>query len=289
MVFLIIIFGISLAAGLYFLLANALKIPYLKTSKAVMNTAREDQKFSKNLEVLTLGIAAKLGKIIPMDKYKKTRLESTLKSAGIKMTPETFTALALLKAFCIAVLAVPCAFFMPLLIPFFIILAVAVYFRETGKADEKMREKRDEIEQELPRFVSTVEQELKSSRDVLAILENYKKHSGVHFSHELDVTCADMRSSNYEAALTRFEARIGSAQLSDVIRGLISVIRGDDSAVYFKMLTHDFKLIELQRLKAKAAKIPPKIRVFSLVMLILFVLTYLAVMGMQLLDSLSAF
>lgn len=286
---LLFLFGTFLAVGLFMLLANALKIPYLKTSKAVMNTAREDKKFSKNLEVLTLGTAAKIGKIIPMDEYKKTRLESTLKSAGIKMTPETFTALALLKAFCIAVLAIPCAFFMQILIPFFIILAVAIYFRETGKADEKMREKRDEIEQELPRFVSTVEQELKSSRDVLAILENYKKHSGVHFSHELDVTCADMRSSNYEAALTRFEARIGSAQLSDVIRGLISVIRGDDSAVYFKMLTHDFKLIELQRLKAKAAKIPPKIRVFSLVMLLLFVLTYLAVMGIQLLNSLSAF
>ena len=289
MEFLIIIFGISLAAGLYFLLANALKIPYLKTSKAVMNAGRSDKKLSKSIEAIMLEIATKIGKIIPMDKYKKTRLESTLKSAGIKMTPETFTALALLKAFCIAVLAIPCAFFMPLLIPFFIILSVAVYFRETGKADEKMREKRNAIEQELPRFAATVEQELKSSRDVLAILENYKKHSGVHFSHELDVTCADMRSSSYEAALTRFEARIGSAQLSDVIRGLISVIRGDDSVVYFKMLAHDFKLIELQRLKAKAAKIPPKIRVFSFVMLMLFLLTYLAVMGMQLLDSLSAF
>ena len=286
---LIILFGISLAAGLYFLLANALKIPYLKTSKAVMNAGRSDKKLSKSIEAIMLEIAAKIGKIIPIDKYKKSRLESTLKSAGIKMTPEAFTALALLKAFCIAVLAIPCAFFMPLLIPFCIILAVAVYFRETGKADEKMREKRDAIEQELPRFTATVEQELKSSRDVLAILENYKKHSGMHFSHELDVTCADMRSSSYEAALTRFEARIGSAQLSDVVRGLISVIRGDDSTVYFKMLSHDFKLIELQRLKAKAAKIPPKIRVFSFVMLMLFLLTYLAVMGMQLLDSLSAF
>lgn len=56
----------------------------------------------------------------------------------------------------------------------FIILAVAIYFRENGKADEKMREKRDAIEQELPRFVATVEQELKTSRDVLSIMENFK-------------------------------------------------------------------------------------------------------------------
>ena len=254
MQFLLFLFGVLLGTGLFMLLANALKIPYLKTSKAVMNTGREDKKLSKNIEAILLGIAAKLGKIIPMNKYKKSRLESTLKSAGIKMTPETFTALAFLKAFCVAALAIPCAFFMPLLIPFFIILAVAIYFRENGKADEKMREKRDAIEQELPRFVATVEQELKTSRDVLSIMENFKKHAGVHFAYELDVTCADMRSSSYEAALTRFEARIGSAQLSDVVRGLVSVIRGDDSAVYFKMLAHDFKLIELQRLKAKAAK-----------------------------------
>ena len=185
---LLILFGILLAVGLFMLLANALKIPYLKTSQAVMNTGRNDKKLSKSIEAIMFGIAAKLGKIIPMDKYKKTRLESTLKSAGIKMTPETFTALSFVKAFSVAVLAVPCAFFMPLLIPFFIILAVAIYFRVNGKADEKMREKRDAIEQELPRFVATVEQELKTSRDVLSIMENFKKHAGVHFAYELDVT-----------------------------------------------------------------------------------------------------
>ena len=285
---LLVLFGIFLAIGLYFLLANALKIPFLTTSKAVMTAAREDKKLSKNIEAILLSIASKVGYLVPMDKYKKSRLETTLKSAGIKMTPEAFTALALVKALCIAALAIPCAFFMPLMIPFLIILAVAIYFRETGKADEKMREKRGAIEQELPRFVATVEQELKTSRDVLAIMENFKKHAGAHFAFELDVTCADMRSSSYEAALTRFEARIGSAQLSDVVRGLVSVIRGDDSAVYFKMLAHDFKLIELQRLKAQAAKIPPKIRIFSFGMLMLFLLTYLVVMGMQLIDSLGS-
>ena len=269
------------------MLAYALKIPYLKTSKAVMNAGREDKKLSKTIEAVALGIASKMAQFIPMDKYKRTRLESTLKSAGIKMTPETFTALALLKSHCIELLANPCAFIFPLVIPFVIILAVAVYFRETGKADAKMREKREAIEQELPRFVATVEQELKTSRDILAIMENFKRHAGVHFAYELDVTCADMRSSSYEAALTRFEARIGSAQLSDVVRGLVSVIRGDDSAVYFKMLAHDFKLIELQRLKAQAQKIPPKIRVFSFGMLMLFLLTYLFVMGMQLINSLG--
>lgn len=84
MEFLLIIFGILLAAGMFLLLANALKIPYLKTSKAVMNAGREDKKLSKTIEAIMLGIASKLAQFVPMDKYKRTRLESTLKSAGIK-------------------------------------------------------------------------------------------------------------------------------------------------------------------------------------------------------------
>lgn len=288
MIFLLFLFGAFFAFGLFMIFANALKIPYLKTSKAVMTAGREDKKISKTIDAVLVETAGKIGKIFRMDKYKRNRLEKTLKSAGIKMTPEAFTVYAMLKAFGICLLAIPCSFLFPLVIPLIVILAVAVYFKEIGKADETMREKRGAIEKELPRFVATVEQELKTSRDILSIMENYKKHAGVHFSYELDVTCADMRSSSYEAALTRFEARIGSSQLSDVVRGLVSVIRGDDSAVYFKMLAHDFKLIELQRLKAEAQKIPPKIRVFSFGMLMLFLLTYFAVMGMQLLDSLGS-
>ena len=56
------------------LLADALKIPYLKTSKAIMNTGRNDKKLSRSIETVLLGIAARLGKIIPMDKYRKSRL-----------------------------------------------------------------------------------------------------------------------------------------------------------------------------------------------------------------------
>lgn len=64
MEFLLILFGIFLAVGLFMLLANALKIPYLKTSKAVMNTGRNDKKLSKSIEAILLGIAAKIGKQI---------------------------------------------------------------------------------------------------------------------------------------------------------------------------------------------------------------------------------
>lgn len=35
------------------------------------------------------------------------------------------------------------------------------------------------------------------------MLEHYKENAGAAFRKELDIVCADMRSSSYEAALTR--------------------------------------------------------------------------------------
>mgnify|MGYP007098958406 CR=1 FL=1 len=54
---------------------------------------------------------------------------------------------------------------------------------------------------------------------------------------------------NEENALTRMESRIGSTMLSDVVRGLISVKRGDNGIMYFQMLSMTFKQLELQKLK----------------------------------------
>jgi cell division septal protein FtsQ len=53
------------------------------------------------------------------------------------------------------------------------------------------------------------------------------------------------------------------------------------------MLSHDLKQQELQRLKAKAAKIPPKICVFSFIMLACFMLTYIVVLAMVILNSMA--
>jgi len=168
-----------------------------------------------------------------------------------------------------------------------LILAILTYFKATQSADEKLKAKREEIEQELPRFVATVTQELKASRDVLGIADHYKQNAGEVFAAELDILTADMRSGSYEAALTRFEARINSPLLSDIVRGLIGVLRGDDGAMYFQMLSHDMKQLELQRLKAKAMKIPPKIRVFSFMLLMCFLFTYLAIIVFEIINSLG--
>ncbi|HBB28095.1 MAG TPA: secretion protein F [Clostridiales bacterium] len=287
MTILIFIFGILLAIGLFLIFADLLKLPSIATQKAMLSAGKQGKEKAKTVDVLLMGWAVKLAKYIPMDEYKKSRMKNTLNAAGMNLTPEEFISSAILKSGTIAILIIPCLMILPLIAPILMFLSIIIYFKEIRKADEILKIKKEKIEIELPRFVATITQELKASRDVLSIIENYKKNAGEEFADELDILTADMRSSSYEAALTRFEARINSPMLSDITRGLIGVLRGDDGSMYFQMLSHDMKQLELQRLKAQAMKIPPKIRVFSFVMLMCFLMTYMAIIVYEIIRSLS--
>lgn len=288
MVGLLILFGVFFAAGLFLVLSDVFRIPTIMTMKAMSGVGKAEKRKNRNLNMILMDGAVLLGRHLPMNPHKKARLAAALRAAGIHETPEVYTAYAYCKAGAILTGITPCVLVMPLFSIGVVMAALMVYFKEIGKADELMRAKREIIESELFRFASTIEQELRNSRDVLSILENYKKNAGEEFARELDIVCADMRSSSYEAALTRFEARLNSSQLSDIVRGLISVLRGDDSMVYFQMLVHDFKQIEIQRLKAKAQKIPPKIRKYSFLMLMCFMVTYLFIIGYEIIKSMGS-
>ena len=281
------LFTCSFSIGAFLILADYFKIPRLKTSRAILSINKREKKKSKNIEVIILDLANKLSRFIRIDDYRKRKLKATLKSADIKLSAETYIAKAWIKAGLVLFSIIPALFIFPLISPVILFLAIAVYFKEIRSADEFVKASREEIEWELPRFVSTITQEIKASRDILSMLETYKKSAGPGLKKELDITIADMKSGSYEAALTRFESRVGSSSLSEVIRGLIGVLRGDNGVMYFQMLSHDLKQKEFQRLKTIAQKRPGKIRKYSFIMLACFILMYLVVMGMEILKTMD--
>ena len=57
---LLFLFGAALAAGLYFILAERLKLPRFSTEKALLSAGRAEKKQMKSLEALFLGWAIKL-------------------------------------------------------------------------------------------------------------------------------------------------------------------------------------------------------------------------------------
>ena len=175
------------------------------------------------------------------------------------------------------------------MVPVLIGLAVALWFSTYYKVFDFVKKRRKLIENEIPRFALTIGQNLENDRDVLKILPSCRRVAGKDFGAELDQTIADMKTGNYENALIHFETRIGSPMLSDVIRGLIGVLRGDDQRMYFKMICFDMRQIEQNNLKKEAAKRPKKIQRYSMMMLICIMIIYLVVLCTEVMGSLGAF
>lgn len=285
----LIIFFILTTVGIYLILADIFKISTLKKKVTLVNLNKryKKKKDTKSLEVLLLEYATKLSKYIKLDEYKKDKLIMTLRSAQIKISPETYVADVYIKTGIFVFISAISFLITPLLSIVFLVVAVVVYFKEYGKVDEILRKKKRKIECELPRFAMTIEQELETDRDVLRILENYQKYSDSNLSSELEITVADMRSGSYEEALRRFETRIGSSALSEVIRGLTGVLNGNDETLYFRVLANNLAELEYQKLRGIALKRPQKIKKYSAIMLGSMMLIYAVVLGYEIVNGIS--
>ena len=173
------------------------------------------------------------------------------------------------------------------LIASLVFLAVLMYFQEKQKEDSCIKEKRKQIEFDLPRFVYAISQEIQMSHDVISILERHKDNFSPYLNEEIEITIADMRTGNYEAAITRFEGRIGSTNLSEVCRGFIQMIRGDDTSVYWETLAIRFSELQKQYLRNIALKIPPKVHRLSFFLMMSMMLLYVVVLGWELLSNMG--
>ena len=282
-----IMIGMTVGIGVYFLLANSLKVPYYKTSKAIVSLSRHQREKTSGLDVWLKGLASWLSKYLRLNDFKRSQLQADLVSAQIEMTPEEYKANALVKAGLVGVFAFPTLFLFPVLSPMILFLAVFLYSRENKAVSRRIREKRDKIEYELPRLVSNIEKTLKHNRDVLYMIESYAENAGPEMKNELKITAADMRSGNYEAAITRLETRVGSAMMSDVCRGLIGILRGDDTEVYWASLAIKFNDTQRQQLRLQAQKAPSKVKRLSMCLLICFMLVYVVVILEQIVTSMG--
>ena len=282
-----VIIGALFGIGLFFILADVYAIPYYKTSKAVESLSKLQKEKTSGLDLWLGGIAGWLADRLPMDPFKKSQLEADLRTAQMDVTPEMFRANAIVKAMLIGIMAIPMAFIFPLLCPVVLFLAVFLYNMEIKSVSKRIQGKRAKIEYELPRLVFNIEKTLKHNRDVLYMLESYSKTAGPEMKHELDITAADMRSGNYEAAITRLESRVGSSMMSDVCRGLIGVLRGDDTEMYWASLAIKFSDAQRQQLRIQAQQVPRKVKRLSMCLLVCFMLIYVVVILAQIVNSLG--
>ena len=140
------IIGMLCGIGLFLVLVDVYKIPYMKTSKAVKSLSSKQKVKTSGLDVWLGNLASWLAKRIRINEFKRVQLEADLQTAQIEITPEMFKANAIVKALLIGVFAIPVLFIFPLLCPVIIFLAIFLYSREMKSIGNRIKEKRQKIE-----------------------------------------------------------------------------------------------------------------------------------------------
>ncbi len=269
------IFIIFLSFGIYLVACDLCRIPTLAAAKAVMSITQPKKRRVFSLEAIEMSLASRFSKIIRLSDSRKKEWKSTLTVAEIPMQPETYFARCIVKTLMKLLLLIPFSLLAPLMDLIIIIWAVWGVFNDISEAQKKVKQRHEEINQELPRFVSTVEQELNSTGNILAILDGYKGSAGQAFRYELEIAIAEMKTGSQEQALIHLESRVNTVMMSQTVRGLLAVMRGDNGVMHFAMLANDFKQQELQQLKMIAQKRPDKVKVFNYLILAGFFITFL--------------
>ena len=177
-----IVIGLFAAIGVGCILADIMKVPTMKASKAANNLGKKGNKKTSVIEIYLKEFASKLAQKLRLNEYRRAQLEADLRTAGMDESPEEYVANAIVKAVAIGILALPAFFIAEILALFILFAAVVMYFSESKKVSKTIAEKRKKIEYELPRFVSSLEKTLKHQKGAVFAIEAFK-----------DTTCPELK------------------------------------------------------------------------------------------------
>lgn len=245
------------AVGIYMI--GVLSFPSVYAPAATALRKRAPKKLSQT-EIAVTSIADKIMPMLDLDPIKRAHLVEELKSLGHTESPELFQARALARGFILSLMGVPLMLLSPLVgIMGMVLVFWRVYALQEKQLKRELEKRKRRIERELPQFAGTIRQSLNSTHDVIAIFESYRKICGTALKNEIDRTLNDMKTGNPERAIKALESRVNSAELSQLTRGLIGVMRGDDQRIYFDMLTDEYRKAQDAAVARELIKRPEKL------------------------------
>ncbi|KNZ42457.1 hypothetical protein AKG39_06495 [Acetobacterium bakii] len=268
------------------MIGGAFNLPSNREIRTLMSISKKKKEKVRFSDTIIFNLSYRCVNFIKINPYKRKKMANTLKSLGITDTPEMVYAKAFVRSSFYAGLGLVLIVVHPLFTGVLVYYAIQSFMKEIKKTDHLMRARREKIEQELPRFVGTITQEIKQRQDVLGILIDYRKYTDSILGEELEITIADMKTSDYENAISRLNARVGSSLLSDIIQGLIAILRGDDMLIYFENLSIQLRAFEKTRLKMEMLKRPPKMKKYTIFLLITFLMIIFYAIGYDIMNTL---
>lgn len=276
-----VISSVALGFALYNFLCMACCIPSIKISN---NISKHSKNFVKKIDENKKHFQFVYTLSKPLSKYVSLSIAKQLKLASVldnKETPEQYVARLAFTFVLVFTLGIPLGFISlwMLLIPLGVaVLAIVVINAETKDKSVKLQQA---IDDEIPKFIEIFSHSIKTDRNVINIFDTYTKNFDTYFSREVAKTAEDMRTGSQEVALQRFELRMNNKLLSQLIRGILATMRGEDMSVYFDELVVKMSAVRKQRLTAMALKIKPKISLLSNLraLLSVIILIFVVVIG----------
>ena len=288
---LLLIAVILLGTGFYYIITEFLILPDNKARKAISSYGK-GKKAPSSDEIISY-LASKIERYIVIEENQKKLLQRKLNAAELDHTPEFHTARAVASGMIVTLFGIVFALIFSafvnwmIIFSLFVILGIFSGFKMMNETNEIISRKAGAMEPELALFASTIQKQLSSTTDIIKIFESYRKICGEAFRHEIDVTIADMKTGSYEIALLNFDNRVRLESLSQIIRGLIAVLKGDDQRVYFDMLVHDLSNAERERLKRLSLKRPSKLNFSSAMVLVCFITIIVYIIGFQIIREIN--
>lgn len=249
-----IIIFIIISIGLYFIGTSFISSIYNPSIKAIKSRGENDGK-----GVIINDIAIKILPFVSLDKLKQSRLSSRLSNVGEGITAEFFIARSIAKGVLTGGVFAVFAVISPLFLVLAVIIGCYTFDMEDKKLKKQVENRKFAVEKELVAFTGTIRQSLNNSRNIIDIFESYRKICQGTLKKEIDISLNDMKSGNIENALRNLEKRVSSSKFSEVIRGLIGVIRGDDMRIYFEMLNMEFSKSAKEEVRKQLLKRPKEL------------------------------
>lgn len=282
--------ALLLAYGIYTFAGQFITFPTKRTEKTMSSFKRKQSVAESFYNLIIFPLIKLLSKLMRMEPYESRKLEKDLQRAGISLSPAEYKA----KAFVTAGLVVLISFiFIPLgltvITLLVMFLGVMLFFKERQAVSEKLKKINGRILEELPRFVRTYNNSLKSSKDILKFMERYQKIAGEDFKYDLDILITDLKTGNTEEALQRFDERVNIPQLSTFISGVIGTSKGVDQETFFYLMEQDMKILASENIKREIAKRPGKIKKATVAVGVMMFILYLYPIFMDLKNGLGIF
>jgi pilus assembly protein TadC len=206
-------------------------------------------------------LLAVASRLVYIDETTGAKLGRDLEKAGLPITPKVYTARKYLTAF-LGVCLMAICFVLEFYFGVFIFLLVMVFalMKQRDTLNEKIRKKELVISQEMPRFVRTLCRNLKSDRDLVSVINSYRKIAGPELGGELDILLAEMQSGNAQSALVHFENRIGSPEAFRLCAALRDMSMGIDQTTTLSYMADDMARSAKENIKRELSLRPGKMR-----------------------------